>query len=50
MVAHPSGFKCVHETEIVTLYLEAFISAVIFAYTLKKLQTLNVGTLKLQPF
>jgi hypothetical protein len=29
MVAYPSGFKCVHETEIVALYLEAFISAVI---------------------
>jgi len=29
MVAHPSGIKCVHETVIVALYLEAFISAVI---------------------
>jgi hypothetical protein len=27
MVAHPSGSKCVRETEIVALYLEAFISA-----------------------
>jgi hypothetical protein len=29
MVAHLSGFKYVHETEIFALYLEAFISAVI---------------------
>lgn len=27
MVAYPSVFKCVHETEIVALYLEALISA-----------------------